>query len=241
MTPESRRDGNCYILFDADRATDPGAIPFDHRDSEPYEPVAGAGRGGAWRVRVDGTVAALRQYRRGGLVANLLRSSYLWTGVERTRAFREWRLLARLHSDGLPVPAPIAARVVRTAWWYRAEIMTEWLADTRSLVTLLGESEPDPDMWRRIGATLRAFHRAGVFHADLNAHNVLIDRDERVFLIDFDRGALRDPAGRWTRANLTRLRRSLEKVHATGAALYYTREGWNALLDGYANAPVQRS
>lgn len=241
MTPETRREGNHCILFDADRITDPGAIPFDHRDSTPHEPVVGAGRGGAWRVRVAGAVAALRQYRRGGLVARMLRSSYLWTGMERTRAFREWRLLAKLHADGLPVPAPLAARVVRTAWWYRAEILTEWLPDTRSLVTFLGQSEPEPRFWRRIGATLRAFHRKGACHADLNAHNVLIDGAGRVFVIDFDRGSLRDPAGRWTRANLARLRHSLEKVHATGAALYYTRDGWDALLDGYANAPVQRS
>jgi 3-deoxy-D-manno-octulosonic acid kinase len=89
-------------------------------------------------------------------------------------------------------------------------------------------------LWRRIGATLRRFHRAGICHADLNAHNVLIDGDGRVYVIDFDRGSVRDPAGRWTRANLARLRHSLEKVHATGAALYYTRDGWNELLNGYS-------
>ncbi len=235
MTPELLRDGDRYILYDADRVLHPEDIPFNHRDEVPREPVVGAGRGGAWRVRVNGTVAALREYRRGGFVSRLLRSSYLWTGLERTRAFHEWRLTAKLRADGLPVPAPLAARVVRTAWWYRAEILTEWLPDTRSLVTYLGESEPEPAFWRNIGATLRRFHRAGAFHADLNAHNILIDGGGRVFVIDFDRGSIRDPAGRWTRANLARLRHSLEKVHATGAALYYTRDGWDALLDGYTN------
>jgi hypothetical protein len=47
-------------------------------------------------------------------------------------------------------------------------------------------------------------------------------------------GRLLPRDGRRARANLSRLRRSVEKVHATGRALYYTREGWSQLLKGYA-------
>jgi 3-deoxy-D-manno-octulosonic acid kinase len=73
-----------------------------------------------------------------------------------------------------------------------------------------------------------------VWHADLNAHNILVDDAGRIFIVDFDRGRVLPRYGRWARANLARLRRSLEKVHATGRALYYTREGWSQLLKGYA-------
>lgn len=235
MNPLTFRKGNSAILYDADTVPHPEAVPFHHREASESEPVVGAGRGGAWRVRVDGMVGALRQYRRGGMVRLFLRTSYLWTGLERTRAFCEWRLTARLHADGLPVPRPLAARVVRTAFWYRAEILTEWLSATHSLVSRLKDAELEPALWRRIGAVLRRFHRAGAWHADLNAHNILIDDGGRVFLIDFDRGTLLAPDGAWTRSNLARLKRSLEKVHATGEALYYTPDGWNQLLDGYAN------
>jgi 3-deoxy-D-manno-octulosonic acid kinase len=129
-------------------------------------------------------------------------------------------------------------RLNRAEWGFLteiAEILTEWLPATRSLVSRLKDAELEPAEWRRIGATLRRFHQAGARHADLNAHNILIDEAGRVFLLDFDRGALLTPDGAWTRGTLARLKRSLEKVHATGRALYYTPEGWNQLLGGYAN------
>lgn len=233
MNPGIIRDDNCYILYDADRIAHPDDIPFDHREAEAPEPIVGAGRGGAWRVRVNDVVAALRPYRRGGMVRHLIRSAYLWTGIERTRAFREFRLMHALHQEGLPVPRPLAARVVRTAFWYRAELLTEWLHGVHSLVSVLGTAEVPDDTWRRIGATLKAFHRAGVWHADLNAHNVLLDGTGRPFIIDFDRGSRSAPSRRRARSNLARLKRSLEKVHATGRALYYSRAGWRALLEGY--------
>lgn len=228
------RQDDCFILYDATRIPQPQDIPFHHRESVAPEPIVGGGRGGAWRVRIGEVVAALRPYRRGGMARLLLRSAYLWTGLERSRAFREYRLLATLRADGLPVPRPLAARVRRTVLWYRAELLTEWLPDCHSLVSLLGVAELPAPAWRAIGRTLRRFHDAGVWHADLNAHNVLIDDSGHVWLIDFDRGRHGRRNPRRARANLARLKRSLDKVHATGRALYYTRAGWQALLEGYA-------
>ena len=42
----------------------------------------------------------LRHYRRGGAVARVLDDRYLYTGADRTRAFREWRLLRELAALG---------------------------------------------------------------------------------------------------------------------------------------------
>lgn len=233
MSPGLYRRGDCWIIHDLERIPHPEDVPFDHREAEDPEPIVGAGRGGAWRVRVNDVVAALRPYRRGGMVRYLIRTAYLWTGIERTRAVREFRLLAALHAEGFPVPRPLAARIVRTAFWYRAELLTEWLPGVHSLVSLLRDGELGDETWRRIGATLRAFHDAGVWHADLNAHNVLLDGAGHVYLIDFDRGRRGAPDRRRARQNLARLKHSLEKVHATGRALYYSRAGWQALTAGY--------
>jgi len=51
-------------------------------------------------------------------------------------------------------------------------------------------------------------HAAGADHADLNAHNILLDGDGVVSVIDFDRGRLRN-GGSWMRRNLARLQRCL--------------------------------
>lgn len=66
--------------------------------------------------------------------------------------------------------------------------------------------------WEATGQLIARFHRAGLDHADLNAHNILFDAGGHGWLIDFDRGVLRIPATRWRERNLKRLHRSLLKL-----------------------------
>jgi 3-deoxy-D-manno-octulosonic acid kinase len=73
---------------------------------------------------------------------------------------------------------------------------------------------------------------AGVFHADLNAYNIQIDKDDKVWLVDFDRGRLRQP-GRWQQQNLARLHRSLQKIKGLDPRLYFSEANWEQLLEGY--------
>lgn len=231
---------------DAVRApTADGAILFDARRLAQAEPdllraarwpgaeqtQARGGRGAVRFVRGEFGEGVLRHYRRGGLVGRVNQDRYLWRGEEATRSFREFRLLAQLRASGLAVPAPIAAGYDRHGAFYRADLLTALIPQARTLAELLGEALPPPELWRKIGATLARFHRAGVYHADLNAHNVMIDRQPRVWLIDFDRGELRAPDEDWMRANLARLLRSLRKLGATHASGW--SEAWTALHRGY--------
>ena len=161
-------------------------------------------------------------------MARLVADRYLWTGEEATRAFRELRLLALIESLGLPAARPVAARYVRAGPWYRADLLTVAIPATRPFAERL-DAAPDDPLWRRVGATIRAFHDAGIRHADLNARNVLVGDDGAVHLIDFDRG-VRSRPGRWRAANLARLARSVEKFGGPGPGT----ASWRALLDGYA-------
>ena len=190
-----------------------------------------AGRGAVLFVSQGDGVWALRHYRRGGVIARLTPDRYVWTGLERTRAFREWRLLLELHEEGLPVPNPVAAYVARHGLSYRGDIITERIADARSLASKIVSGEMHERNWEVIGAVLRRFHDRGVDHADLNAHNVLLGRAGRVFLVDFDRGAIR-AGGSWKQRNLDRLRRSLHKISRQTDAVFDER-GWRGLLRGY--------
>jgi hypothetical protein len=94
--------------------------------------------------------------------------------------------------------------------------------------------------WLEIGRTIARFHLKGVFHADLNAHNLLLDGSRRVWLIDFDRGDLREP-GLWCDANLARLRRSILKVCDALPAGRFNETLWTALLAGYRAVRPPRS
>ncbi len=147
-------------------------------------------------------------------MARFCESRYVWTGAERSRAFRELRLTAHLHEQGLPVPRPIGACVWRHGLAYEAALITVRLPGARTLAESLAQA--DNALLERIGATVRRFHDAGLDHVDLNARNLLIDADDCPWMIDLDRCRLRRP-GAWREANLERLERSLAKFGAAQA------------------------
>lgn len=196
-----------------------------------------AGRGNTTIVSDGAREFVLRHYRRGGLMARVNRDRYLWLGAERTRAFAEWRLLARLVEMGLPVPHPAAARYERRGPWYTADLLTRLTPGITPLSTRISREPVDDDFWRRIGEGLRRFHDAGVYHADLNAYNVQVDAADEVFLLDFDRGEIRS-RGEWQAQNLERLHRSLRKLARLDSTLRFEEESWKALLQGYLGNTV---
>ena len=194
-------------------------------------PVMG-GRGAAWFLAAGSKGWVLRHYRRGGFVARFSRSRYWWAGEARVRAFAEYRLLANLAARGLPVPAPIAARYRRSGFTYRCDIIVERIDGAQPLGLMLAHAALGDESWRAIGATVARFHMAGVDHADLNAHNILLGREGGVSVIDFDRGRVRGPGG-WQSRNLRRLRRSLEKISVSLPPGRFADASWKCLLEGY--------
>src|SRR6202041_2660481 len=167
-----------------------------------------AGRGSAWFIASGERQWVLRHYRRGGFIARLSPDRYVWAGEDRVRAFAEWRLLDIMRQRGLPVPKPVAARYQREGPCYRCDLITERIVDAEPLSSVLARGALAESAWRAVGAAVARLHHAGVDHADLNAHNVLLDADGAVSVIDFDRGRLRAP-GIWVTRNLGRLRHSL--------------------------------
>ena len=135
MTARTLSAGPTTILYDdtlVSHADDALFTPSEHA-------VAAGGRGAAWVIRGGEEDWVLRHYRRGGLPARFLADTYIWNGLERTRPWREWRLLAELHSRGLPVPRPVAARVQRKGLGYRGDLITRRIPAAHSLAELLRE------------------------------------------------------------------------------------------------------
>ena len=208
-----------------------------HRELEAPTPAAGQaavdkGRGGAFFLEIASRRWVARPYRRGGLVAIVSRDRYLWTVEERVRSFREWRTLAALRALALPVPRPIAARYRRDRWSYRADLITERIENAEPFSARLERETVSLTIWMAIGRCLRRLHDAGAYHADLNAHNLLIDANDAIYVVDFDRGAVRS-AGAWRDANLARLYRSLRKISVTLPADRFSLTEWEALLAAY--------
>lgn len=211
---------------------DPHALAASGRAS-----AGASGRGATVLFDADGGRFILRHYRRGGMVRHLVTDRYLRTGLRSSRPWRELAILTRLHAAGMPVPRPIAARIAPAGMlspWYRGDLVTGYLAGTRTLATAVRAGSPETAIWSAIGATIARFHAAGVDHADLNAHNLLLDDAGAVYLIDFDRARLRPRSrGRWAEGNLARLRRSLDKLAAQEPGFVFSEADWAALERSY--------
>lgn len=196
---------------------------------------ASAGRGNTCFFTYREYPLVLRHYRRGGLVQRVSKQHYLYTGLEKTRAMREFGILLTLCELELPVSRPYACRVMRRGPFYRASLVTHRLVGYRTLAECLlgdrsGQSVSDNGerlvaasgaalpmaTWSAVGEVIGRLHAVGAYHADLNAHNIMLSEEGAVSLIDFDRAEIRalpagDPASGWCLANIERLLRSLSK------------------------------
>ncbi|GAB2548802.1 3-deoxy-D-manno-octulosonic acid kinase [Rhodanobacter koreensis] len=235
MQERTYKDAVGSILFDAAVSPQVGHewfAPDYWRERNALRTQAG-GRGGVAIIATPVGECVLRHYRRGGLVAALMGDRYLWAGAERTRPFEEFRLLGEIARLGLPGPAVVAARYVRHGLFYSADLITRRIVNARTLAERLAEGRLDSELAEEVGALVARFHRAGIWHADLNAHNVLVTPDE-LYLIDFDRGRLRAPAVAWQQANLQRLHRSLLKLGAADQdEAAFEKAIWQPLLYRY--------
>ena len=224
---------NRYILYDADGIENPEMLRFDADSWASQNAITGfaEGRGTTFFIQHADRDYVLRHYRRGGMIARISPDRYIWTGLQRTRAWREWHLLAKMQEMGLPVPQPVAVQVVRHGMLYSADIMTRRINQANTLAGELAHHALAREDWQALGKVIRQFHHHGVWHADLNANNILLNDKKQMFLIDFDRGRLRKPAHHWQRANIDRLKRSLLKLQGRSSDFYFTASDWQALLE----------
>lgn len=235
-------DADGVYLFDADLAPSVSHGWFDPAwwQAQGRLHGRGGGRGSVCFIDTPAGACVLRHYHRGGMVAAMLGDRYLWRGRESTRSFAEFRLTTRLAALGLPVPLPVAARYHRRGMYYQADLITRRIEAGETLAAQLAGSDVPATRLQRIGAVIARFHAAGVWHADLNAHNI-ISTPARDYLIDFDRGELRAPAASWQRGNLQRLRRSLLKLGAgDGDESRFEQACWVPLMRGYERAMQTR-
>jgi len=201
------------------------------------------GRGTTWFVRYLNEQSndkneqhwVLRHYYRGGLIGKVIKDSYWFTGIENTRAAREFSLLQHMKTLQLPAPEPIAYRIIRHGLTYQADLLSTRIQQAQDLVGILSKQPLSESLWSNIGSTIKRFHDENIYHHDLNAHNILINDEEQVFLIDFDRGELRNNTtdSGWRQANMQRLQRSFLKELNKLEQFHFNDNNWQTLMSGY--------
>lgn len=176
----------------------------------------------------------LREYRRGGLVGKFVENKYLFNNLKSTRAYQEFDVLKQLRKLKLPVPKPVAALITVRGLNYRAKIITRLIKNADDLFHYLKQKPLSSEQWIQVGELIRRFHLVGLYHADLNIHNIMLQAKGDFWLIDFDKARFIDVKDSRLEANLERLLRSLRKEKQKQSQFHWQESDWAHLLQGYA-------
>ncbi|MGC8763856.1 MAG: lipopolysaccharide kinase InaA family protein [Acidobacteriota bacterium] len=194
------------------------------------------GRGTARTLTVCGVEMVVKQEARGGLAGRLLPNLYLGSGP----FDKEWALASRLCCAGL-CARPVAQELVAVGPFLRVYQATEAVREAASLMQIWQAGELQEEHLFRAGRATGRLHRSGILHGDLNAGNILLPEGGKVRFLDLRHSAAFDGppplAGR--RRNLSRLARSLHKVHHT-RGLAWPSAPWERLASGYAEGWGER-
>jgi hypothetical protein len=158
-----------------------------------------------------------RRCRRGGLARLVVSDLYAGTSP---RPLRELVVSAIARQRGLPVAEPLGA-IVETAGplLYRGWFLSRALEGQTLWDLLLGgaAAERRHAALRMARASIDSAHQAGLFHSDLNFHNLFCCTSEGpvcVMLLDLDKARFAGAplAGGLRKANFRRLRRSAARL-----------------------------
>jgi 3-deoxy-D-manno-octulosonic acid kinase len=181
------------------------ACELDGRQQAPLCRIAGMG------------AVIVKHYRRGGILRHVVRRHYLHIGAIRSQ--REYRMLQRVRGLGIRAPEPLLY-AYRGRLVYRNWLVCRPVVDSLSLARL---SQQDPDRLLRVMPDfveqLKRLVEAGVLHVDMHPGNVLVDPEDRIFLIDFDKSRFfRGPKNSLRRRYRRRWERAVRK-YALGKEL----------------------
>jgi 3-deoxy-D-manno-octulosonic acid kinase len=228
-----KSSGRRHILYDAALIEHLDETLFFPDSTSMLDKTTAIGRGEAQFYQYQGHNVVLKQYLRGGMVAHLLEDRYFGINYEHTRSYKEFRLLHQLQALELSAPIPVAAKAERSGLFFRAALVTLEISNAQTLADQLMLTALEDSTWQAVGRCIRQFHNNDVYHADLNARNILLS-EGKVYLIDFDKGAIRYLGESWKASNLARLKRSLLKFKALNQIFYFDDNKWKQLLQGYS-------
>lgn len=189
-----------------------------------------------------GDTALIRAYWHGGLLRHITQDWFLtWP----PRPFRELNITEELRRRGVRTVEVYGACVTPVCGpVYRGWLVTKELRDAQDLWAALQsnfvQSAGLTTILKAVAVTVRALHREGVCHGDLNLKNILVRAEAKgvaAHVIDFDQAKLflgELPAGLVNR-NLARLLRSIRKLDPERK--YFSTVAWNEFLSFYHEKP----
>ena len=129
--------------------------------------------------------AVIKHYLRGGILSNLNKRTHL--AIKNSRAQMEFELLSHIQNIGVNVPEPIAF-ASRGSLFYQTWLITRNIPDVQNLSTMTtSEPEKAEKAIANLATQVNTLISHHILHVDLHPGNVLVDPEERVYIIDFDK------------------------------------------------------
>ncbi len=152
----------------------------------------------------------IKHYLRGGAIRHVNRQTYL--GLTKPRSRAEFELLDHVRRLKIPAPEPVAFAATGNLF-YRAWLVTREIPAAQSLArisrTAPGRAEA---AMAPIGRQMQRLIGHGILHVDLHPGNVLVDANDSIFFIDFDKAKTgRKNQDRLRDRYLERWRRAVQK------------------------------
>lgn len=139
------------------------------------------------RLQGIGSVV-IKYYRRGGVIRHLIKKRYLKCG--KTRCQIEYELLQKVRSLGINAPEPIAF-AYRGRLFYQCWLVTREIQDHQTLAQLSRSNEEQARMaLKGVIKQVSMLIKNKILHADLHPGNVIVDNQNQVYLLDFDKGGV---------------------------------------------------
>ena len=156
--------------------------------SSPPKPVGGTleGRISVSTVMLDGIGSVVvKHYRRGGFISCFLKRKYLKSG--KTRCQIEYEQLRNADQLGINVPEPLA--YAYKGWiFYQGWLITREIKLQESLAKLsCVDAKRTHSAIKKLTDQVILLINNHIYHTDLHPGNVLVDDNNRVFIIDFDK------------------------------------------------------
>ena len=156
--------------------------------SKPVNSVLG-GRSSVVIDEINGLGSVVvKYYRRGGLVRYFVKQKYLKCG--KTRGQKEYELLQKVRKFGISAPEPIAF-AYSGLLFYKGWLVTRAIKEHQTLADLsfLNKNRTLKIM-KEVTRQISLLIKNNILHVDLHPGNVIVDNQDRVYIIDFDKGRL---------------------------------------------------
>ena len=128
----------------------------------------------------------VKEYKRGGMISFFNKKTYINFRGE-IRSKREFEMLFMAKKAGVDVPFPLAY-VSRGNLFYRAWLITEQISKCQSFAEIAVQNRKRAiKIFPEISTSIKKLIINRIYHVDLHPGNVLIDADNKNYIIDFDK------------------------------------------------------